>query len=96
MHSSHEGSIAELGSLSYATKECSILRRISSKKLVKVDRLTENLLNVGRSLLSGSGLRRFESNGKLRKCYQPLHSTSRQQFVAGQMISTKTRVDVQL
>lgn len=58
MHSLHEGSIAELGSSYY-----SALRRVSSKKPVKVDQLTERLLNVGRSLLSRSELRRLESNG---------------------------------
>jgi hypothetical protein len=51
------------------------------EKPVKVDLLTESLLNVGRSLLSGSGLRRFDSNGDLPKNEQRLYSTSRQQFV---------------
>jgi len=46
----------------------------SKNKLVKVDQLTNSLLNVGRSLLSGSGLRKHESNEDLLKDEQRLYS----------------------
>jgi len=46
----------------------------SKSKLVKVDQLTNSLLNVGRSLLSGSGRHRFESSGDSLKDEEWLYS----------------------